>query len=400
MTVPFAQIPVGLANDGRVAALPSGAETLLYRLYLRAATCTEHRDRIPLQRGVAYATAVRFIVGEDTSRLDAIIREGLAVIEGDYLRLTVTVASLSSEAPAARATNHVEAPRGAVPEGVVPGKPSLSKAAQRARNDRAKFTARSSPFKSIDPVETWESWLGSSGGAAFLTEREVAFPGYRAWVTPKVTPQSAVRNTPGNTQVTPQGNTPLKTTSSSENSEERERRERREGESKGKVTPPSNTKGNTPGNAGGGVTGHDLLDALRKAAGTHATLKATAALEAECARMLASLSLTPSEIRAMGEALARPADWFPTGRKPPPAHCTLPDLAGYRSGDAYEWKPLLALVAYVRGRAKATAPSPLLPTVPDDPAAAAAQMRALNAQVIAARTAPTQAPTAPETPHG
>ena len=61
MTVPFAQIPVGLANDGRVAALPAGAETLLYRLYLRAATCTEHRDRIPLQRGVAYAVAVRFI---------------------------------------------------------------------------------------------------------------------------------------------------------------------------------------------------------------------------------------------------------------------------------------------------------------------------------------------------
>lgn len=340
MTVPFAQIPVGLANDGRVAALPAGAETLLYRLYLRAATCTEHRDRIPLQRGVAYAVAVRFIVGEDTSRLDAIIREGLAVIEGDHLRLTVTVASLSADALAARPTSHGEASREPVPAGVVPGKPSTSKAAQRARNDRMKFNARSAPFKGIDPAETWESWVESGEGLAFVAEREHEFPGYRAWVTPKVTRGSAVRNTPGNTRVTPQGNTPLKTTSSSETSEEREREE---GEGNAQVTPQGNGKGNTP-------SGNDLLDALRDAAGNRATLPLTgSAFERGAAKVLTAAHVTLDEIRRMGEALGEPARWWPPGKDAPPKHCTWKPLAGYRAdGGGYEYGPLLALLAHVR----------------------------------------------------
>jgi hypothetical protein len=385
VTVPFAQIPVGLANDGRVAALPSGAETLLYRLYLRAATCTEHRDRIPLQRGVAYATAVRFIVGEDTSRLDAIIREGLAVIEGDYLRLTVTVASLSSEAPVARTTSHTEAPRGAVPEGVVPGKPSTSKAAQRARNDRLKFGHRAAPFKGIDPTETWESWIESGEGVAFLAEREHEFPGYRAWVTPKVTRGSAVRNTPGNTQVTPHGNAPLKTTSSSGNSEERKKEE---GEGNARGTPQGNGKGNT-------LEGVTLLEALATAAGDRATLPITGgAFERGAVKALAGVKLTRDELTRAGEALARPSDWWPSGKDAPPKHCTWKSLAGYplAGGEGYEFGPLLALVAHVRAtRRPSTPPAPAqAPAYIPQPAVQAATRAYLAAQRNASAPTPTQ----------
>ena len=98
MSVPFAIVPVALLTDGRVASLPPASRLLLHEMFLRASLCTERRDRIPLQPGLAYAAAVKFLVGDDTERLDKLVAAGVVALERDCLRIVLTVAALNAEA--------------------------------------------------------------------------------------------------------------------------------------------------------------------------------------------------------------------------------------------------------------------------------------------------------------
>lgn len=110
-----------------------------------------------------------------------------------------------------------------------------------------------------------------------------------------------------------------------------------------------------------------LLDDLRTATGARATLVGTLAEERGLADMLARLSPTPDEVRAMGIAFGAPASWWPQGKTPAPKHVTLRALSGFRGADGQpEWGPLAGLVAHVRAKGVAQRVRPLPRPVVDD----------------------------------
>ena len=110
-----------------------------------------------------------------------------------------------------------------------------------------------------------------------------------------------------------------------------------------------------------------LLDDLRTATGARATLVGTLAEERGLADMLARLSPTPDEVRAMGVALGASASWWPQGKTPAPKHVTLRALSGFRGADGQpEWGPLAGLVAHVRAKGVAQRVRPLPRPVVDD----------------------------------
>lgn len=278
------------------------------------------------------------------------------------------------------------------------GKPSASPVAQRARNDRTRFQQRSKGWGHIPPGITWEQWVATDEGEAFVVARESVprFAGYRAWVTPRGTAGNTQRVTPG---VTPQGNTPLARASESQNSpsfqgesEEKKGIQTREGTAG--VTPQGNAPGNTPG-----VTPNSAaLDALRDAAAGHATLTGATALEREAAELLTRHALTAADLARATAAFADPSAWWPRGKNPAPRHVTLNDLAGFRGEQGYEWRALAALVAFLRHRKR---PKPQSPTAaseaPEAPLPPARRATSADARrALAAITSKT--PSAPPPP--
>ncbi len=361
MTVPFAMVPAAILTDGRVASCPPLSRLLYHEMYLRA-VLGPGRDRIPLQPGLPYATQVRFLVGDDTERLDKLIAAGAVALERDCLRIVLTVAALNAEArqraaeggevedAGIAASNEPEGPEDAPAHRQ---KPSSTKTAMRYRHDAAAFAKRAKGWSRIPRALTWPQWLATDEGATWTATRERAYPGYTRWVTRVTLGGDTLGVTRGDARVTPQGDTPSETYVSSENSEE-EKKEKREGDTP-RVTPSRKASPHrvTP------PEGDTLLDALRDAARNRATLPLTgSAIERGAAKVLTASHVTLDEIRRMGEALGEPARWWPPGKDAPPKHCTWKPLAGYRAdGGGYEYGPLLALLAHVRGRRKPAAPT-------------------------------------------
>lgn len=266
------------------------------------------------------------------------------------------------------------------------GKPSASPVAQRARNDRALFGKRVKGWGHIPPGVTWEQWVVTAEGEAFVVARESVprFAGYRAWVTPRGNAGNTQGVTPG---VTPQGNTPLARASDSQNSpsfqgESEKKRGTQTREGTAGVTPQGNTGGNTtrvtpPASA---------LDALRDASAGHATLTGATALEREAAEVLSRHTLTETDLARAAAAFADPSAWWPRGKNPAPKHVTLNDLAGFCGERGYEWRALAALVAHLRQRKAvrrfppvAPAEPPVAPPLPPPRATSADARRALAA---------------------
>ena len=328
----YAQVPLALLSNPRVRDLPPSAELTLFRLYLHAALCSSTRDTIPLPRGVAYAQAVRTLVGDHVDRMDALVTAGLVVYEADALRLTLTTAT-----PAVASPSRVEAPAEAPPP---TGKPSDGPEAQRARTDRALFKARAKGFwADIHPDTTWEAWLASPDGVAFVASRESKFPGYAL----RVTPLGNAGNAPRVTRVTPQGNAPPLPPPTPLSSPKNKKNEEGEGNAPAQGNAPRVTpQGNAPSPS--------ILSGLQAAA-KGATLTGALAMEREANATLARITppLSADEIADMGDALANPSAWWPQGKKSAPKHITLRDLAGWRGDDgAHDWTPLMALVAHAR----------------------------------------------------
>jgi len=333
----YAQVPLALLSNPRVRDLPPSAELTLFRLYLHAALCSTTRDVIPLPRGVAYAHAVRSLVGEHIDRMDALVSAGLVVYEADALRLTLTTAT-PMNAPPSRVEDPAEAPAHI-------GKPSDSPAAERARNDRKKFKRRLSPFAHVAAGVVWEAWIATAEGAAFVSERDSEFRGYRERAVPAAVPNAgtAPRYRPGTAPVPPQGTALPSHTLPSENTEE----ERGEEGARGTAVPPPGTGTST---AQGTAPTPSILSGLQAAA-KGATLTGALAVEREANATLARVTppLSADEIEEMGAALANPSAWWPASKNGPPKHVTLRDLAGWRGDDgAHEWAPLFALVAHAR----------------------------------------------------
>jgi hypothetical protein len=254
----YAQVPLALLSNPRVRDLPPSAELTLFRLYLHAALCSTTRDVIPLPRGVAYAHAVRSLVGEHIDRMDALVSAGLVVYEADALRLTLTTATPLS-APPSRVEAPAEAPAHT-------GKPSDSPAAERARNDRKKFKRRLSPFAHVAEGVVWETWIATSDGAAFVSERESEFRGYRERAVPAAVPNAgtAPRYRPGTAPVPPQGTALPSHTLPSEKKKE----ERGEEGAQGTAVPPQSTAaGTAQGTAPQDPDPAEVLARMRKASG-------------------------------------------------------------------------------------------------------------------------------------
>lgn len=337
VTLLYAQVPLALLSNPRVLDLPPSAELTLFRLYLHAALCSTTRDTIPLPRGVAYAQAVRTLVGEHVDRMDALVASGLVVYEADALRLTLTTAT-PAVAPPSRVEAPAEAPTSAA-------KPSDTPAAERARNDRKKFARRLSPFARVPAGVVWEAWIATAEGAAFVSERESTFRGYRERAVPTAVPNAgtAPRYRPGTAQVPPPGTALPSHTLPSENKEE----EREEKSARGTAVPP---QGTGTGTAPVPPPTPSILSGLQTAA-KGATLTGALAMEREANATLSRITppLSADEIEDMGAALANPSAWWPAGKKSAPKHVTLRDLAGWRGDDgAHDWTPLMALVAHVR----------------------------------------------------
>ena len=337
VTLLYAQVPLALLSNPRVRDLPPSAELTLFRLYLHAALCSSTRDTIPLPRGVAYAQAVRTLVGEHVDRMDALVSAGLVAYEADALRLTLTP-STPHDAQPSRAEAPAEAPTPA-------GKPSDTPAAERARNDRKKFTRRLSPFAHVADGVVWESWIATPEGAAFVSERESTFRGYRERAVPTAVPNAgtAPRYRPGTAPVPPPGTALPSHTLPSGNAENK----REEEDARGTAVPPPGTG---TGTAQGTAPTPSILSGLQAAA-KGATLTGALAMEREANATLARITppLTADEIEDMGAALANPFAWWPPGKKAAPKHITLRDLAGWRGDDgAHDWTPLMALVAHAR----------------------------------------------------
>jgi hypothetical protein len=359
-------VPAAILTDGRVASCPPLSRLLYHEMYLRA-VLGPGRDRIPLQPGLPYATQVRFLVGDDTERLDKLIAAGAVVLERDCLRIALTVTALNAEARQRTAEGAEVEGMGLAASDDSEGpddapaprqKPSSTKTAMRYRHDAAAFAKRAKGWSRIPPALTWPQWLATDDGTTWTTTRERAYPGYTQWVTRVILGGDTKGVTRGDARVTPSGDTPSETYVSSENSEEekKERRDCKAGDTPG-VTPPK--KASPP-------AGDTLLDALRDAAGDRATLPLTgSAIERGAAKVLTAAHVTFDEIRRMGEALGEPARWWPPGKDPAPRHCTWKPLAGYRAdGGGYEYGPLLALLAHVRA-AQAPKPSGRAPAARD-----------------------------------
>ena len=337
MMLLYAQVPLALLSNPRVRDLPPSAELTLFRLYLHATLCSPTRDTIPLPRGVAYAQAVRSLVGEYVDRMDALVSAGLVAYEADALRLTLTP-STPHDATSSRAEAPAEAPP-------TTGKPSDTPAAERARNDRKKFTRRLSPFAHVAAGVVWEAWIATADGAAFVSERESTFRGYRERAVPAAVPNAgtAPRYRPGTAPVPPPGTALPSHTLPSGNAENK----REEEDVRGTAVPPPGTGTST---APVPPPAPSILSGLQAAA-KGATLTGALAMEREASATLARITppLSVDEIEDMGAALANPSAWWPPGKKAAPKHITLRDLAGWRGDDgAHDWTPLMALVAHAR----------------------------------------------------
>lgn len=329
--------------DTRMVGLSWADRGVLYHLALIASTAEDGATVLFQQRpGEALAATWTRALGEGgAASVGRLIEQGLLVLCPEGLRIVLR-AERHGKAPAVGdawvvPSSDTERPQGAV---TTRGKPSASKAAQRARNDRAKFATRSAPFKDAPEGVKWDAWVATAEGRAFVELRDLEFPGYRAWVTPQ---GNAVGNTPGNAWVTPLGNTPPEKTSSSENSEE-EKREEGEGNAvpTAQVTPLGNTPKVTP------------LDMLRDAAGAAASLHGNPDLERGLLDQLTRRKLTDDVLRAMGAALATPGAWW--RGKGAPEYVTLTDLAGYCDHGVYAWKALDWLVAHASKRTRPASP--------------------------------------------
>jgi len=374
VTVPFAMVPAAILTDGRVASCPPLSRLLYHEMYLRA-VLGPGRDRIPLQPGLPYATQVRFLVGDDTERLDKLIAAGAVALERDCLRIVLTVAALNAEArqraaeggevedTGIAASNEPEGPEDAL---APRQKPSSTKTAMRYRHDAAAFAKRAKGWSRIPRALTWPQWLATDEGATWTATRERAYPGYTRWVTRVTLGGDTQGVTRGDARVTPGGDTPSETYVSSENSEE-EKKEKREGDAGDtpRVTPSRKASPHrvTP------PEGDTLLGVLRGLVGSRASLVGSHTLETDLLRLLEKHTLTHDELRSMADAVAAPEKWWPS-RNNVPKYVTLNDLAGFCNAGAYEWKALAALVGHVRStserREKTRAKSPPLPALPTE----------------------------------
>ena len=334
---PWAPVSLALLFDLRVRPLSWAERGVLHHIHLIAAASPDGiTAAIEKRAGEADAAAWKRALGEDgATHLGRLVEAGWFTICPEGVRLA---ARSAPTAPPSR----VEAPAEAPPP---TGKPSDAPAAERARNDRKKFARRLSPFAHVAAGVVWETWIATAEGAAFVSERESTFRGYRERAVPTAVPNAgtAPRYRPGTAPVPPQGTALPSHTLPSENAENK----REEEDVRGTAVPPPGTGTST---APVPPPSPSILSGLQAAA-KGATLTGALAMEREANATLARITppLSEYEIEDMGAALASPSAWWPPGKKSAPKHVTLRDLAGWRGDDgAHDWTPLVALVAHVR----------------------------------------------------
>ncbi len=341
---PFGPVSLALLHDLRMRSLSWAERGVLHHLSLVAGVspdgATVHLDR---RAGEAEVASWSRALGADGAAIvGRLVELGLLSTCHEGLRLVL----VARPAPVA------SAPRAAAEEWQ--GKPSDSPAAERARNDRKKFKARVSPFSRVPADLSWEAWLATDEGEAFLAKRAEQFHGYGEWAvphtgtTPSVPPTGTATEggtyRPGTAPVPPPSLPPHTPLSFPEKKEE-------EG--------GGTASGGTAQNGGTGTAPQvPPLVALRDAVGGRATLTGALAIEVELSRLLERHALTPDEIKRAGAAFEDPSAWWPRGKNSAPRHVTLNDLAGFRGDDGYEWRALAALVAHVRA-SKRTTPKPV-----------------------------------------
>lgn len=335
---PYGPVTFALLHDLRVRSLSWAERGVLFHLYLLAAASTDEKTiYVDVRTGEAATASWERALGKDgAAAVGRLIETGFVVTCPAGLCITIpareTAAKGREGGGAMVATiGGEERPQGAV---AWQGKPSKSPSAQRARTDRALFASREKGmWKLIDPALSWDEWIATPEGRAFIADREREHPGYARWVTPQGNAGNAQGNTPGNTPPLPP-QTPL----SSPKNEEKSQKARAKGNA-------GNTgSGNTPTR----VTLHDLRDAARGV-----TDLIGPGYERSVSRVLGDAALTFDELPRVVEALKSPASWWPSGHNAAPARPTLADLAGYRSVAAdgtHECRPLLALIAHVRAK--------------------------------------------------
>lgn len=133
------------------------------------------------------------------------------------------------------------------------------------------------------------------------------------------------------------------------------------------------------------VEGFDPLAALQEAGAPHADLMGGGEIEVGAGALLVRMRVTRAEALAMADALARPAAWWPKAAREAPRRATLADLAGFRTAEGYEFKPLAALVAHVRAAATAARRAATAAPPRDVPTGAVPTGAALAATIAAAR---------------
>lgn len=401
MTELFARIPYWLLLDGGAKALPPAAHIAL--VYVAAAGGAIRCGDDP--RGALDALSA----GAGSS-FDTMLTRGFVESLDGVLRLLPppSHATESYDLPMA-ADDSEDAP--VFPSRSHHGPPSRSPEAQRLRKVRSLFENRVGVCKDIPATVSWESWSKSPEGLDLLrVGRARGGARNKDGVVPSS--KNKARNNQGTTKEQGKEQPPQTPPPDEENKrnddETTTKGARGNNQGTGKEQPPQ-FQGTTPrNNPKEQPPDHPLVAALVATGGLVEPDYETAR---QLDDVLARVGLTPDLAAAWGKALATPPGrkiswpWLRSPDAPITAHfLRSADLTkGHepwsRVGDGFSvWRAWDAKRR--RAHAKAAAPSPLLPTVPDDPATAAARMRALNAQVLAARTAPPQAPTAPETSHG
>lgn len=338
--IPYGPVTFALLYDLRVRGLSWAERGVLYHLYLLAAASIDEKTiAVETRAGEALVASWERALGKDGgATVGHLVEMGFVVSCHEGLRITIPARETAARGRAHVGTATDQGTDSEATQGgnAWDGKPSTSPSARRVRNDRGLFKARAKGmWKLTDPSLSWDEWLATADGVAFLAERENEHPGYG--------------------RVARQG-------SASEGS-----------------------AGSTPkGSAQGSASGSATLEGLREASRGVADLVGPA-YERSVSRVIAQAMVTDAEVPAFVSALSRPSSWWPADIKTVPARITLADLSGYRSAAAdgtHECRPLLALIAHVR--AQSTSKRPAVLASPGEPPMTEAQRADVRARLAAA----------------
>lgn len=380
-------VSLAILYDTRVRPLTWAERGVLFWLSAIAAT-TEDGATVPfpIRAGEAPAAAWKRALGDDAAGcIGRLIEGGLLRQVDEGVRIVLTATQPPPAVPYGVGQG-VCAPTPQTATQSRTGKPSDSAAAVRVRHDRSAFKARSKGWSRVPTGVSWETWVSSTEGCAFVASREAEFPGYASRVTLTMGASSPPGDAGGDAPLSPPHTPSL---SPEKKEEERERARKTEGGVTPRVTRGGDAGGDAPR-----VTpptrslGEDLLAALLAAAKGNLIASPSPTAMLAAGKALVAMDVTDAEIPAMGAALADASVWWPEKpKRKTPGPVSLKELEGYRdAAGSPEWGPLQALVGRARGQIKRAAREAQRPPPPPSEPATPADYRTRE-QVIALRPA-------------